>query len=102
MTDYIQVGAIGLVMTLTIEEDGAVVNISSATAKTIKIRKPGGAVLTKNAAFTTNGSDGKLTYTTLADDIDKVGEYKVQAYVEMTGFTGHSSIVTFEAKKNLS
>lgn len=102
MSDFIQAGAIGLIMTLTIEEDGAAVNISSATTKKIKIRKPGGSVLEKDALFVTNGSDGKLTYTTIDGDIDKVGDYKVQAYVAMTGFTGHSSIVMFEAKKNLS
>lgn len=102
MSDFIQVGAIGLVMTLTVEEDGAAVNVSSASTKKIKIRKPGGAVLEKDAAFTTNGTDGKLTYTTISGDIDKVGEYRVQAYVVMSGFTGSSSIATFEAKKNLS
>ena len=61
MSDNIQVGAIGLVITLTITEDDVAVNISSATTKTIKIRKPDGTVLAKTAAFTTNGSDGKVT-----------------------------------------
>ena len=102
MSDNIQVGVIGLVMTLTILEDGVAVNISSAATRKIKIRKPGGEVLERDAEFSTNGNDGKLTYTTISGDINKVGEYKVQAYVIMTGFTGHSTVATFEAKKNLS
>ncbi|MDQ3007191.1 MAG: BppU family phage baseplate upper protein [Chloroflexota bacterium] len=101
MSDNIQVGAIGLVITLTIMEDGAAVNISSAATRKIKIRKPDGTVLEKDAAFTTNGSDGKLTYTTVSGDIDQVGQYKVQAYVEMSSFTGHSTIRTLDAKNNL-
>lgn len=102
MSDNIQVGVIGLVITLTITEDDVAVNVSSATTKTIKIRKPDGTVMTKTAAFTTTGADGKLTYTTVANDIDLAGEYKAQAYVVMSGFTGHSTIVTFEAKRNVS
>ena len=102
MSDNIQVGAIGLIITLTITEDDVAVNISSATTKQIKIRKPDGTVMAKTAAFTTNGSDGKVTYTTIAGDIDLVGEYKAQAYVVMTGFMGHSTIVTFDAKRNVS
>src|SRR5688572_23744786 len=102
MSDNIQVGVIGLVITLTITEDDVAVNIASATTKQIKIRKPDGTLMTKTAAFTTNGSDGKVTYTTVADDIDLVGEYKAQAYVIMTGFTGHSTIVLFDAQRNLS
>ena len=102
MSDNIQVGAIGLIITLTITEDDVAVNISSATTKQIKIRKPDGTVMAKTAAFTTNGSDGKVTYTTVADDIDLAGEYKAQAYVVMTGFMGHSTIVTFDAKRNVS
>lgn len=102
MSDNIQVGVIGLVITLTITEDDAAVNISSATTKRIHIRKPDGEVLQKTAAFTTTGSDGKLTYTTIAGDIDLAGEYKAQAYVIMSGFTGHSTITAFEAKRNLS
>jgi len=101
MSENIQVGVIGLVMTLTIEEDNVAVNISSATTKQIKVRKPDGSVMDKAADFSTNGSDGKLTYTTIADDIDMVGEYQAQAYVVMTGFTGHSTVVSFEAKRNL-
>ena len=101
MSDNIQVGAIGLVITLTITEDDVPVNVSTASTKTIRIRKPDGSVVEKAAAFTTNGSEGKITYTTIAGDIDLVGEYRVQAYVVMSGFTGYSTVVRFDANRNL-
>jgi hypothetical protein len=101
MSENIQVGAIGLVITLTITEDDVPCNISTATTRTIWIRKPDGTVVEKAAAFTTTGADGKLTYTTIAGDMDLVGEYRVQAYVVMTGFTGFSTVVRFDANRNL-
>ena len=103
MTDYVQAGVIGLDIILEIKDNGAAANVSGATVKQILLRKPNGTVVEKDAVFFTNGNDGKLKYTTIDGDIDKnaPGKYKAQAYVEMPGFTGYSTIYTFEAKRNL-
>lgn len=93
---------IGTAFTITIMDDTAVVDISSATVtKQIKFKKPSGTVVTQNAVFVTTGADGKLRYTSVADDLDEAGKWYLQVYLVMTGFTGHSDIGDFVIYPNL-
>ena len=61
--------------------------------------KPSGA-MTKTAVFTTDGTDGKLEWTTIAGDLTPWGTYSVQAKLTMPGFTGRGKRATFEVLKN--
>jgi hypothetical protein len=98
----VQKGAIGVIIELTITEDDVAVNLSSATTKNIVLRSPSGVVATKTGAFVTDGSDGKLKYTTTAEaDLNEAGFWKAQAALVMTGFTGRSSSAQFEVMSNL-
>lgn len=78
-----QINLIGLSIeiTMTKDSDGAVIDCSGASAKNIYLYKPSGVVLTKAAAFKTDGADGVLKYTTISGDLDEVGTYKVQGFV---------------------
>jgi len=78
-----------------------IVDISSATVKQIKLYKPSGTVVTKTASFTTDGTDGKLEYTCTTSDLDEVGTWQSQVYLEMSGWTGHSDKQTFQVYDNL-
>lgn len=104
--EFVQAGIVKMQITLRFKKkDGTIEDISTASVKKVKIRQPGGTVLERNGVFVTTGSDGLLRYTTVLDDVPatKFGWYKVQGYVELSdGFKGHSTIVSFEAKKNLS
>ena len=94
---------IGTAFTVTIKEDAAIVDISSATVtKQIKFKKPSDTVITKNAVFVTDGTDGKMRWTTTAtDDLDESGKWYLQGYIAITGFTGHSDIGDFMVYDNL-
>ncbi len=84
---------IGTTIIITVKDGAAIVDISSATTKNIKIKKPvSSTVLTKTGTFTTDGTDGKLQYTTIAGDLDEVGVYNVQAYLVLPAGTWNSSI----------
>jgi hypothetical protein len=86
MTDtIIHVGDVGTIIRLTITEDDGTtaVDVSSATTKTFYFEKGDRSRVSKTAEFNTDGSDGKLKYTTVAGDIDKTGTWQVQAYVEI-------------------
>ena len=85
----------------TLYDGDSVVDISSATVKQIKLRAPSGTVLTKDASFTTDGTDGKLEYTCIVSDLDEVGTWQSQVYLEMSGWTGHSDIQRFQVYDNL-
>lgn len=93
---------IGTAFTITIMDDTAVVDISSATVtKQIKFKKPSGTVVTKNGVFVTDGTDGKLRYTSIADDLDEAGKWYLQVYLILTGWTGHSDQGDFVVYGNL-
>jgi len=92
----LQAGAIGAVLEVTVvDEHRAPIPISTATVKRILITKPNNTVLTKTASFLTDGTDGKLTWTTIADDLVG-GTNKIRAYLEMPDYTGNTAIERFE------
>ncbi len=105
-TETIQVGDIGTVFEFPITDDSGILDLTSATVKQIKFRKPKAGTLpaetvVKTASFVTNGSDGLLKYTTVADDIDRKGTWSVQAYVEIPDWKGHSNKKIFIVEDNL-
>lgn len=86
---------------LTIEDSGVVVDVSAATIKTIKFLKPDGISVSKPADFVTDGSDGKIEYVTVTDDIDIKGGWKCQGYVELPSGKWHTSQANFDVSQNL-
>ena len=76
---------VGLVFRGTfLDDDGIVVDISSATAKKVIFKKPDRTTVEKDAEFDGNGTDGKLKYTTGEGDIDQPGTWQSQYYVELS------------------
>ena len=101
MASQIHVGDIGTTLIVTILENGSVVDISSATSLQIVIRKPDATTLTKTGVFTTDGTDGKMQYVSIAGDFDQSGNYRIQGKVELTGGNYSSSVGSFKVHCNL-
>lgn len=98
------IGDIGTVITLTIvDQDGTAVDVSTATTKEIHLQPPSGDAVQKTASFTTDGSDGKIYYTTAsASDLNVAGTWEAQAYVVLSGGnTWKSTIKEFKVRANL-
>jgi hypothetical protein len=73
-------------------------SLSSATVHTLKYRKPNGAVGSWNATVVGN----TLKFTTSAlSDLDVVGKWLIQAYVEMPAWKGHSDSDTMYVAPNV-
>lgn len=78
---------VGTVMELTVvDEDGAIIPIDAALTKQIKLRKPPASgnppiILTKAGVFVTDGTDGKMQYTTVAGDINFDGPWDIQGFI---------------------
>lgn len=106
--ESIQKSVVSCDIVLTIKEKDssgalAVVDCSGVTTKQIIFKKPDNTLITKTAAFVTNGTDGKIKYRTIAGDIDQVGTWSCQGYVVFpVGFDGRSSVVSFYVADNLS
>lgn len=97
-------GDVGTIIRLTITEDDdtTAVDVSGATVKTFYFRKPDGEKTDVDAEFDSDGTDGKLKYTTVAGDIDTVGRWQVQAYVEIGSAKYYSTKTAFVVQSNLA
>lgn len=102
MTEEIHVGDIGTVFEVTVQESGTALNISTATVKQILLEPPSGTMLTKTAAFVTDGTDGKISYTTILGDLSEAGQWLLQVYLEMPTGKWHSDTQRFQVYGNLS
>ena len=93
---------VGTTLILTVEEDGAALDISSATVATLKfyLQDPTGVVTTVTAVFSPTGSgtgtDGKLEYVTVSGDIDTEGRWSLQAGFTLGSWIGRTRPVEFD------
>lgn len=99
--DEIHVGDIGTILRVTITDDDTAVDISTATTKTIFLKKPDDTKLTKTAVFYSDGSDGIIQYVTIDGDLDAAGWWKIQAYVKMGTNEWYTNWEAFEVHDNL-
>lgn len=97
----IHINDVGTLLEVTIKENRVVADISSATAKILYIQRPDGVMLTKTPVFTTNGTDGKLRYTSIAGDFPIKGTYKVQFKLTLPTWEGFTEIGSFKVLSNL-
>ena len=84
-----------------INEDGDVIDISTATVKQIIFKKPSGTSVTQTASFYTDGTDGQIVYASVDGDLDETGTWKLQGAITMSSGSWHSSIVSFSVSCNL-
>ena len=94
-------GDIGTVFVVTVQDGSSAVDVSGATTKQVLFRKPDGTVVANDAEFTTDGTDGKIQYTSVADDLDTVGQWHIQARVTLPAGTWRSDVGVFQVHENL-
>lgn len=102
MTADAHYGDVGTAIIMTITVDDVPLNVSTATGMHILLRKPDGTVVEKDAIFVTDGTDGKIQYITLANDLNAVGKWKVQCHLTFPSGDWHSSVDDFQVDANLS
>ena len=83
------------------DEDGAIVDVSSASVMQMVFNKPDGTAVVKDAALSTDGTDGKIKYESTNTDIDQVGHWQVQGYAKVGSDENNSDIHAFEVYPNL-
>ena len=89
----VHVGDVGVQIIFDLGED-----LASATVQKIKYRKPSGVY----GEFSAVVDGTRIQYTTIAaTDLDVAGKWTIQAYVVMTGWSGHSDFANFEILGNL-
>lgn len=83
------------------DETDTAKNISTATVKQFVFKKPSTNKLTVDCNFYTDGSDGLVYYTTTSTDLDEIGLYRLQIYLEFSSLGKHTDIGNFRVGKNL-
>ena len=89
-----------LVLTITKRSDGTVYDASGASTKQILLRKPLGGLLTKTAIFTTDGTDGKIQYTSIDGYLDEQGKWMIQGFLINGGSELYTTVHKFNVGKN--
>ena len=97
-----QVGDIGVAIVVqVVSVDETPIDLRAATVKIIRIGYPDGTSEDFAAEFLTDGSDGKLVYTTVDGDIAEAGEHQVQGIVTLNGTIRSSTVSAFQALENI-
>lgn len=98
----VQLDSVNLAIIISvIDQDGNIVDVSSASTKNILIKKPDRTVLTKTGVFVTDGTDGKIQHLTIAGDLDQLGIYEAQGDI-VVGSTDIPTVVSkFKVVRNI-
>tara|TARA_B100001094_G_scaffold220255_1_gene214297 strand:+ start:1128 stop:1433 length:306 start_codon:yes stop_codon:yes gene_type:complete len=101
MASEVHVNDVGTKFLATIKDDGVAVDISTATSITMIFKKPDDELMQKAGTLDSDGTDGKVYYSTLAGDLDEAGLYKLQAKVILSTGTYYTDIYSFKVHCNL-
>ena len=93
---------VGTSFEITLYDCDGIVDLTGALSLLYKFTDPNGVTTQKTASFLTDGTDGKLVYNTIAGDLDSVGTWKLQAYVQLATGSWNSNIETFKVYDNLA
>jgi hypothetical protein len=97
------VGTIGfkLIVEVVKASTGLSKDLSQATTKTVTVKKPGGVSFTREMEFETDGTDGKLQYTSISGDLSVIGIYVCQINLVLPDWAGPTSAFTFNVKATI-
>lgn len=85
MANFFVLGDFGLPITVeVVDKSDNFLDISAATTVNIVLKKPDGSILTKTAAFVTDGTDGKITYVVESGVLSVTGQWTARAQVIIT------------------
>lgn len=96
-----RVDDIGTELEITMMDGDAVLPIGTAAERHIWLKKPSGAVLERTGSLVTDGADGKMSYTTIAGDIDMAGPWLLQGFVVFPSGAWHTQIEEFLVEASL-
>ncbi len=96
---------IGTVFEVTVKDcvsgTATVLDVSGASALELVFKSPSGVAATKTASLVTDGTDGKIKYTTVDGDLNEVGTWRLQAKISIGGGVFRSDVGSFKVYENL-
>lgn len=103
MANEIHLNDIGTIFEITLYDcDIILPDLSEATKMVIKFQKPDKrTTIDQIASFKSDGNDGIIQYITIDGDLDEIGNWKIQAYIETPSGSWSSDIAKFKVHSNL-
>ena len=101
MPDEIHKGDIGTRFLITIIDNNLPSPLETATTKEIIFKKPNNDIITKTAIFYTDGTDAKIYYDSIADDLDEIGDWRLQVSLIFPDGAWKSDVEVFVVHSNL-
>lgn len=96
-----QVGDWGTPFTLTLyKTSSSKLNLSSASPINIIFTKPDGTQFSREASLVTDGTDGQMTYTIQAGELDVAGDWKWQGQATYVNGSWRSDVLSFVVEAN--
>jgi len=96
---------IGTVILVTVKDcvsgTPTVLDVSTASDLDLVFKSPSGSSTTKTATLYTDGTDGKIYYTSVDGDWGEVGTWRIQCKIGIGGGTFRSDVGTFKVYENL-
>lgn len=83
------------------DENGAVIDLSAVSSISMIFKKPNQTTVTQTPALVTDGTDGKMEYTTDNTDLDIPGKWQVQGIVTEAAGDTPTTIVNFTVRARL-
>ena len=80
---------------------GVAVDVSGATTLEFTFTPPTKPKKVKTAVLVNDGKDGKIKYVTVANDLNEIGIWKIQAHVVFSNGEWRSDILSFNVFGNL-
>lgn len=98
----IHVGDTGTQLITTIyNQDGSLQDLSGVVSILFKFYSPSRVTKEFAGALYTDGLDGKIVYTTGANDFDEHGTWKQQCVIELAGGTWNTNIKDIKIYENI-
>tara|TARA_B110000495_G_C22882824_1_gene514861 strand:- start:465 stop:794 length:330 start_codon:yes stop_codon:yes gene_type:complete len=103
--EEVHLNDIGTVFLVTVNDcvagTSAALDVSTASTLELVFKSPSGSASTKTASLNTDGTDGKIYYTTVDGDINQIGTWRIQAKIGIGGGTFRSDVGSFKVYENL-
>ena len=84
-----------------VDQDKNIVDLSGASVREILFKKPDTTTMAKVAALSGDGTDGYIEYISVADDLNVVGDWKIQAYVKTPEGEWSTDLEVFKVNTNI-
>ena len=102
MAQEIHKDDVGNQFEIKVQDGNTIKDVSGATTKELLFLKPSSGTNTVTCGFLTDGTDGILTYKTIANDLDETGDWFLQVKLVFGSSTFRSNKEPFEVFSNIA